>query len=93
MIPCDFRDRANTQHHTGCTFTRTTGLIQPIGCMSLTYIKVCADPSVELPVTTRTSTTWNVNLAAGSGIVVNVWDGVNDEYSEPAWIRMSLHLL
>jgi hypothetical protein len=92
MIPGDLRDRADTQHHTGCTSTRTTGLIQPIGCMSLISLKVCADTSVELPVTTRTSTTWNVNLAAGSGIVVNVWDGVNDEYSEPSFIRSSAHI-
>jgi hypothetical protein len=46
--------------------------------------------SVELPITTRASTTWNVNLAAGTGIVVNVWDGVNDQFSEPAWIREPL---
>lgn len=44
--------------------------------------------SVELPLTTRTQNTWNVNLDAGFGIVVNVWDGINDAYSEPAWIRM-----
>jgi len=55
------------------------------------YFKVRADPRIELPVTTRTSTTWNVNLAAGSGIVVNVWDGVNDEYSEPSYIRSFIH--
>jgi len=60
--------------------------------MYVPSFKVRADFRVELPVTTRTSTTWNVNLEAGSGIVVNVWDGVNDEYSEPAYIRSSLHL-
>jgi hypothetical protein len=53
----------------------------------VTHFNVRADFRIELPVTTRTSTTWNVNLAAGSGIVVNVWDGVNDEYSEPSFIR------
>ena len=57
----------------------------------VTHFKVRADFRIELPVTTRTSTTWNVNLAAGSGIVVNVWDGVNDEYSEPSFIRSSPH--
>jgi hypothetical protein len=55
----------------------------------VTHFKARADFRIELPVTTRPSTTWNVNLAAGSGIVVNVWDGVNDEYSEPSWIRSS----
>ena len=60
--------------------------------MMVTHFKVRADFRIELPVTTRTSTTWNVNLAAGSGIVVNVWDGVNDEYSEPSWIRTFTHL-
>jgi hypothetical protein len=58
----------------------------------VTHFKVRADFRIELPVTTRTSTTWNVNLAAGSGIVVNVWDGVNDEYSEPSFIRSSPYL-
>jgi hypothetical protein len=43
--------------------------------------------SIELPLTTRTSSTWDVNFEAGFGIVVNIWDGVNDEYSDPAWIR------
>lgn len=53
------------------------------------FLRVRADARIALPITNRTSITWNVNLAAGFGIVVNVYDGVKDEYSEPSYIRSS----